>query len=157
MYYFFSTFYFGTPSLDDYFKLHFLKFHFHYYYFSFFIGPYYISFKSILSYKSYSLAFISKIIFSCLFLSYRSQLFISYLKKIILCFIFCHGIFFLILKCLFAYIYLDLEYYLKVSFASWLLFSRRLFFSWSMLKQGTSGTSLGVATDGAYKRDAIFI
>ena len=61
MYYFFCTFYFGTPSLDDYFKLHFLKFHFHSSsYFSFFSGPYYISFKSILSCKSYSLSFISR-------------------------------------------------------------------------------------------------
>ena len=60
MYYFFCTFYFGTPSLDDYFRLHFLKFHFHSSYFSFFSRPYYNSFKSILSCKSYSLSFISR-------------------------------------------------------------------------------------------------
>ena len=105
-------------------------------------------------------AFISKLTLSflvCFFPTEVNSSFLTLKRKSILSFLFCHGIFSLILKRLFAYIYLDLEYYLKVSFASWLLFSRRLFFSWSILKQGTSDTSLGVAIDSAYKRDAVFI
>ena len=105
-------------------------------------------------------AFISKITLSflvCFFPTEVNSSFLTLKRKSILSFLFCHGIFSLILKRLFAYIYLDLEYYLKVSFASWLLFSGRLFFSWSILKQGRSGTSLGVAIDGAHESCCIHI